>query len=84
MKIRLLESEQTFRTAMIPKNLRKLSKRFFNIKIHNLLFLNLQNQDSFADINTLIDDMKNVILLLSFLFYELAHNVHLYVCIIIM
>ena len=36
----------------IPANLKKLSKRTFTI--HNLLFLNLQNQDSYADIDNLI------------------------------
>ena len=30
----------------------------FKMKIHNLLFLNLQNQDSYADIDNLIYEMK--------------------------
>ena len=38
----------------IPANLKKLPKRTFKMKIHNLLFLNLQNQDSYANIDNLI------------------------------
>jgi len=43
----------------IPKNLRKLSKHAFKKQIHiNLLLLDLQRQDSYADIDTLINEIK--------------------------
>ena len=42
----------------IPANLKKLPKRTFKMKIHNLLFLNLQNQDCYADIDNLIYEIK--------------------------
>ena len=40
----------------IPENLRKLLKHTFKIKIKNLLFFNLEKQDSYADVDTLIKD----------------------------
>ena len=43
---------------ILKKLLKKLPKRTFKMKIHNLLFLNLQNQDSYADIDNLIYEIK--------------------------
>ena len=42
----------------IPADLKKLPKRTFKTKIHNLLFLNIQNQDSYADKDNLIYKIK--------------------------
>ena len=42
----------------IPTNLKKLPERTFKTKIHNLFFLNLQNQDNYADIDNLIYEIK--------------------------
>ena len=42
----------------IPESLRKLQKHAFKKQIHNLSLLSLQRQDSYADINTLINEIK--------------------------
>ena len=42
----------------IPENLRKLPKHAFRKQIHNPLLLDLQRQDCYADIDTLINEMK--------------------------
>ena len=44
----------------IPENLRKLPKHTFKIKIKNLLFFNLEKQDSYADVDTLIGEIGKV------------------------
>ena len=44
----------------IPENLRKLPKHTLNIKIKNILFFNLEKQDSYADLNTLIGEIGKV------------------------
>ena len=41
------------------------------MKIHNLLFLNLQNQDSYADIDNLIYEIQNTILKYNIYIYNL-------------
>ena len=48
---------QKFETVSLPI-WKKLPKRTLKMKIHNLLFLNLQNQDSYADIDSLIYEIK--------------------------
>lgn len=45
----------------IPGSLRKLQKHGFKKQIHNLSPLNHQRQDSYADINTLINEIKKVL-----------------------
>ena len=42
----------------IPKELRQLPKHKFNKKINKLLFQILKNQDSYADLDTIIKEMK--------------------------
>lgn len=41
----------------IPENLRKLPKHTFKIEIKNFLFFNLEKQDSYADVDTLIGEI---------------------------
>ena len=47
----------------IPENLWELSKHAFKKQIHNLLLLDRQRQDSYADINILINEIKKRIIL---------------------
>ena len=55
----------------IPENLRKLPKHTFKIKIKNLLFFNLEKQDSYADVDTLIGEIGKVSWYLSYFINEL-------------
>ena len=42
----------------IPENLRKVPKHAFKKQIQSLLLLDLQRQDSYADVDTLINEIK--------------------------
>ena len=42
----------------IPENLRKIPKHAFKKQIHSLLLLDLQRQDSYAYVDTLINEIK--------------------------
>ena len=70
IRTRLLALEQNFGTVSdsIPANLKKLPKRTFKMKIHNLSFLNLQNQDSYAHIDNLIYEIKKHHLEIQYLY----------------
>ena len=61
----------------IPENLWELSKHAFKKQIHNLLLLDRQRQDSYADINILINEIKKRIILSNVLwplfFYLLTY-----------
>ena len=61
--------------SSIPANLKKLPKHTFKTKIHNLSFLNLQNQDSYADIDNFIYEIKKTpswnILFIYIIFFTL-------------
>ena len=54
----------------IPENLRKLPKHTFKIKIKNLLFFNLEKQDSYADVDILIGEINREGIMIPFLFHQ--------------
>ena len=57
IRTHFLALEQKFGAVSLPI-WKKLPKHTFKTKIHNLLFLNLQNQDSYADIDNFIYEIK--------------------------
>ena len=81
IRTRLLALEQKFGTVFLPI-WKKRPKRTFKTKMHNLLFLSLQNQDSYADIDNHIYEIQktpswNILCIYIIYFHSLPRSASL-------